>query len=126
MPSLLTSFMQDVGSCYAPISLILAGFTIASYPLGQMFTQWKSYLVAFLRLLLIPALVLLGAYFLRVSKETATLLALVFSGPCGMNVVVFPASYNQDCRAGSSIVLLSSLCSVTTIPLIYALVQLLF
>ena len=43
-----------------------------------------------------------------------------------MNVVVFPASYGQDCETGASIVMISSLGSIITVPLMYALVQTLF
>lgn len=56
----------------------------------------------------------------------ATLVVLTFSCPSGMNVVVFPASYGQDCKTGASIVLLSCLGSVITVPILYALVQQLF
>ena len=56
----------------------------------------------------------------------ATMAVVAFSGPSGMNVVVVPASYGRDCRTGASIVMLSSLCAVLTVPILYALLQLLF
>lgn len=62
----------------------------------------------------------------RLSVYEASLVALTFAGSCGMNVVVFPSSYGQDCRAGASVVLISSLCSILTVPIIYALTQYLF
>ena len=48
---------------------------------------------------------------------------LAIAGPSGMNVVVFPASYGQDCETGASIVMISSLGSILTVPVLYALVQ---
>ena len=56
----------------------------------------------------------------------ATLAVIAFSGPSGMNVVVVPASYGQNCETGASIVMISSLGSILTVPLMYALVQTLF
>ena len=56
----------------------------------------------------------------------AMLTALAFAGPSGMNVVVFPASYGQNCETGASIVMISSLCSVLTVPVICAVVNLMF
>jgi len=53
----------------------------------------------------------------------ATMAVIAFSGPSGMNVVVFPASYGQNCETGASIVMVSSLGSILTVPLMYALVQ---
>jgi len=49
-----------------------------------------------------------------------------FAGPSGMNVVVFPASYGQDCKTGASIVLLSCAGSILSVPVLYAIVQVLF
>ena len=41
-------------------------------------------------------------------------------------LVVFPASYGQDCKTGASIVLLSCAGSILTVPVLYAIVQVLF
>jgi len=126
IPTQFTSFLGDLGDCFVPISLLLTGYTIADYPLGEVFNRPKSYLFTLLRLLLIPLLVLVLAWVMRLSLFMATLIVLVFAGPSGMNVVVFPASYGQDCKTGASIVLLSSLGSIITVPILYALVQYFF
>lgn len=126
MPSLLVNFIGDLGSCFVPVSLLLTGYTIADYPMGEMFNRPKSYLFALLRLLIYPLLVLVLAKLMGLSLIVATLAVLAFAGPSGMNVVVFPASYGQDCRTGASIVLLSSVSAVITVPILYALVQVLF
>lgn len=123
MPRLVTNFIRDLGSCFVPISLFLTGYTIAEYPLGEVFRRPKSYLFTFLRLLGIPLLVMAIAWCMGVPKSLTTLAVLAFAGPSGMNVVVFPASYGRDCKTGASIVLLSSLGSVLTVPILYALVQ---
>lgn len=126
MPSLLVNFVGDLGSCFVPVSLLLTGYTVADYPMGEMFNRPKSYLFALLRLLIYPLLVLVLAKLMGLSLIVATLAVLAFAGPSGMNVVVFPASYGQDCRTGASIVLLSSVSAVITVPILYALVQVLF
>lgn len=126
LPTVVTGFVKDIGACYVPISLLLTGYTIADYPLGNIFNQPKSYLFTLLRLILIPCLVLVLAWFMGLSKFIASILVFVFAGPSGMNVVVFPASYGRDCKTGASIVLLSSLCSIITVPILFAFVQYFF
>ena len=54
MPSLVLNFAGDLGSMYAPLSLLLAGYTIADYPLTEMFHLPKSYLFTLLRLIIYP------------------------------------------------------------------------
>ena len=126
MPALVTNFVGDLGSCYVPISLLLTGFSIADYPMNDVFNRPKSYLFTLLRLIVIPLFVLGIAFLLKLPLDIAILIVLAFAGPSGMNVVVFPASYGQDCRTGASIVLLSSLGSIITVPILYALVQYFF
>ena len=126
MPALLTDFLGDLGSCYVPVSLLLVGYTIADYSLVEVFHRVKGYLFSLLRLLVFPLLALVIVKLLGQSQFIATLAVLAFAGPSGMNVVVFPASYGQDCQTGANIVLLSCLGSVLTVPLLCAIVQWMF
>jgi predicted permease len=105
---------------------LLVGYTVADYSLAEVFQLPKSYLFSLLRLLVFPLLVLVVVKLLGLSGFVATLAVLAFAGPSGMNVVVFPASYGQDCRTGASIVMLSCVGSILTVPILYAIVQILF
>jgi len=91
-----------------------------------MFHQGKAYIFSLLRLLGYPLLVILLAKLMGLSQFVAILAVLGFAGPSGMNVVVFPASYGRDCKTGASIVLLSCVGSILTVPILYAIVQVLF
>lgn len=126
MPLMVTDFIGELGSCYVPISLLMTGYTIADYPLGEVFNRPRSYVFTLLRLVAIPVLALVIAWLMGLSKFMATLVLFAFAGPSGMNVVVFPAAYGQDCKTGASIVLLSSLGAMVTVPILYALMQLFF
>lgn len=126
VPTMITDFLGDLGSCYVPLSLLLTGYTIADYPMGEVFNRPKSYIFTLLRLVVIPLFVLALAWVMGLPKAIVSLMVFVFASPSGMNVVVFPASYGQDCKTGASIVLLSCLGSIITVPILYALVQYLF
>lgn len=126
MPPILCNFIEDLGDCFVPVSLLLSGYTIADYPVGDMFHQTKSYLFTAFRLLVFPLLAMMLIKLIGGSQFLATLAVMAFAGPSGMNVVVFPASYGRDCKTGASIVLLSSLGSLATVPILYSLVQYFF
>lgn len=126
LPQVAIGFLGDLRNCYAPISLLLIGYMIAEYPIGSVFRQAKSYLVVALRLFIIPLSVLLVAWFLKQPKDMATLMLLTLASPCGMNVVLFPAAYGKDCSTGVSLVLPSSLGALITVPILCALLQLLY
>ena len=126
IPGTVMEFIGEMGSFFVPVSLIVAGYTIADYPLKEMFNRPKSYLFALIRLIVIPAAALALAWVLKLPLFTVTLVVLAYACPSGMNVVVFPASYGRDCKTGASVVLLSNLGSVITVPLLYALSQVIF
>ena len=126
MPHLVMEFVGDLGGMYAPLSLLLTGYTIADYPLSEMFHLPRSYVFTALRLLVYPLVAVGLVKLIGGDLLMATMAVIAFSGPSGMNVVVFPASYGQDCKTGASIVMISSLLSILTVPLLYALVQTIF
>ncbi len=126
MPTFISDTVYDLSQCYIPVALLLAGFSIADYPLAEVFHNKKIYLYCLLRLLVFPTIFLLFLYIIKAPLIIATLTALTFASPCGMNVVVFPAAYKEDCQTGASMVLLSSLGSILTVPIIYVLTQMLF
>ena len=126
MPVFISDTVYDLSQCYIPVALLLAGFSIADYPLAQVFHNKKIHLYCLIRLLVFPAVFLLTLYLIKAPLIIATLTALTFASPCGMNVVVFPAAYKEDCQTGASMVLLSSLGSIITVPVIYVLTQMLF
>jgi len=123
LPSLVTDFVGELGGMYAPLSLLLTGYTIADYPLTEMFHLPKSYIFTALRLLVYPLVAVGLVKLVGGDLFMATMAVIAFAGPSGMNVVVFPASYGQNCETGASIVMISSLGSIITVPILYALVQ---
>ncbi len=123
MPSLITGVVGDLRDCYVPASLISAGYMIAEYPLKDAFRQPKSYWIIALRLLIVPLLGLGAIWLFGCSELVATLALLVLASPCGMNVVIFPAAYGKDCTTGVSLVLPSIIGAILTVPVLYALLQ---
>ncbi len=126
MPSFVVNTIHDLGHCYIPFALLLVGFSIADYPIEQVFRSKKVYLYSLYRLIIVPSVFLIILFIIKAPFMVATMTAISFAAPCGMNVVVYPAAYHQDCSSGASIVLVSSIGSILTVPLIYAVTQVLF
>ena len=122
LPAVFFSGLERVGTCYSIVSLILTGFVIADYRPKEILGDRIVYLMTALRLVVIPCLVLVCMKLLHAPELLLTLACLQLVCPCGMNTVVFPAAYRKDSRFGASLVLISSLLSVITVPIIYALV----
>lgn len=122
MPAVVFNTVHDLSNCYVIVALLLTGFSIADYPMHEVVGNIKYYMFALLRLIVIPGLYLVLVKVLGVDAMLSTMVVLSMSCPCGMNTVVYPAAYGQDCKPGASMVLISSILSVVTVPVMYALV----
>ena len=136
-PSLvfITNALADLGSCMAPIAMLLAGITVARYDFKKMLTNKKVYVASIFRLILIPCLLISLAYGLillaniigiNLDYTYLFLFFFIIATPLGMNTIVFPEAFGGDPSTGASLTLISHLISVLTIPLMYALLSVLF
>lgn len=123
LPEIALTTLHDLGSCYVPVALLMTGFTIADYEFSDIFSDRTVYWYTLLRLIIIPVAFLAVLLLLDAPLMVAVMVGLAYACPCGMYVVVYPAAYGKDCKLGSSMVLMSSVCSILTVPLIYALIQ---
>ena len=96
--------------------MLLTGIIIAEFKLRELIANKTAYLIAGLRLIVMPLLVfglmkLLGLGF------ALTAAVLIYSMPCGMNTVIFPRLVGEDCKTGAGLVLISTVGALATIPL---------
>lgn len=118
VPSGIRATVENLGNCFSPMSLLLTGFVIADYRFSEILREKRTYIIALLRLILIPGVFLVVLRLLRVPDMICVLTCLAFACPCGMNTVVFPAAYGQDTKPGAGLTLLTSAAAVITIPLL--------
>ena len=48
---------------------------------------------------------------------------ITYCMPCGMNTIVFPKMVGEDCKIGASMVLISTLAALVTVPLCVTLLK---
>lgn len=123
IPDIVLKTTGDLGNCYVIVGLLLTGFTIADYPVGRVFGSLRIWVYTLLRLIVIPAVFSAVMILCGAPLMTCVLNLMFHAGPCGMNPAIFAAAYGEDCELGVGMILVSSLCSVITIPVLYTLVQ---
>lgn len=119
MPNFIMSALEKTGSCQGPIAMLLAGFVIGGYDFKSLILNKKVYVASFVRLIAIPAVLMLVLGALGINKEIMTLALIVFATPLGLNTIVYPAAYGGDPKTGASMAMISHTLSVITIPLMY-------
>ena len=121
LPAIPQKALDYVASLNTPLAMIFLGTYIANTNLKSLFKETNAFLVALLKLVVLP-LIMYGVF--RLVGITGTLLtALMISAstPSANNTVMFSAKYGKDTGLASQIVAMASLLSVFTIPAMIAL-----
>ncbi len=126
LPGFVTDTLQKLAGCMGPVAMILTGFVIGGYPMGQLLKNKRVYLATFLRLLVLPCIIV-GVLWLLGAEDPVLYMALfAYSAALGLNTVVVPAAYDGDTTVGAGMAMISHVGCIVTIPLLYAfLMQLL-
>ncbi len=119
IPDFLISALDNSGACQGPVAMVLAGFVVGGYHLKELLKNGKVYIATLLRLIVIPAAVVLALKAIGASDLIQTLALIVFATPLGLNTIVYPAAYGGDTKTGASMAMISHVLSVITIPLMY-------
>ena len=120
-PSFVLSALENASKCMGPAAMLLSGMVIAGYNIKELLANKKVYILALLRLILIPSAFLIALKLLGASEEIMILLLVAFASPLGMNTIVYPAAYGGETKTGASMTMISSALCVITLPIMYYL-----
>jgi predicted permease len=121
LPGFLITLIESCKVCMAPVAMILTGFIIGGYSVKGLLKDKKVYFATFLRLIVLPAILLFVLKLIGASNLVMTLALFAFATPLGMNTVVFPAAYGGETKTGAAMAAISHTLCVITIPLMYAI-----
>ncbi len=127
----LGSTLDGLKSCFGPVAMLLAGFTVARFDIKKMLKNKRVYIATFLRLIVIPIVLISALYgvmllsniLFDMKVDTFVLFMLFFAlaAPLGLNTVIFPEAFGGDPSTGASMALVSHTLCVITIPIMFSL-----
>lgn len=117
LPSAVDSAIKAIGDCTNPLSMIVIGMIVSDIPIRTVFDKDVIFL-AFVRLILIPAVVLMLLCFIRVGAVLKGVAVILTAMPVGVNTPILAQRYGGDHEFASKCVLLSTVLSLITLPLI--------
>jgi len=126
LPDIILQPMSFIGNVTTPLSMVIIGSNMANYPLHDIFSERKIYLITFVRLLVMPLLTALYMNFLTDNPLLICMTAMTIGMPVGSMVAMASSKYDKQGRIGSISVVMSTLCSMVTIPVLAVLFQLWF
>ena len=120
LPSVLMDTINSVGSLTAPLSMMMIGSSLAVYPIKDSFTDWRSYIFAFVRLMIVPFVTMIMCRLLHIDAYYANITIITNAMPVGSMVLMLATQYNANVKIVTRNIVVSTLLSVSTIPIVVA------
>lgn len=120
LPSVLMDTVNSIGSLTAPLSMMMIGSSLAVYPIKDSFTDWRSYVFAFVRLMIVPFVTMIVCRLLHINPYYANITIITNAMPVGSMVLMLATQYNANVKIVTRNIVVSTLLSVITIPIVVA------
>ena len=127
LPAIVRSCISSIAGLNTPLAMFTVGVYLAQTNLAETVRRKRLYIVSLLRLLVIPGIALLILSLLPASmRDMRTVLLIAISCPVGSNVAVYAQLHGKDYPYAVETVIISTILSIATIPLMLYLSSLIW
>lgn len=116
-PTAIDGTIDMLGSMTTPLAMVVVGLSLSAEPLKNAFTSIRFYVLAILRLVVLPLIVFYALVALNINIDICRISAIITMMPVAANIIVTSATYGKDTTDPARAVLLTTVLSVITIPL---------
>lgn len=118
MPKAVANGVSLIGNMTTPMAMLVTGIRLAEMPFKDIFKGFNAYIVSFLRLIVSPILTFAVLSVLGISPLIKSVLIIIMAMPCAVTTIAFSERYGANSVEGVKCVLLSTILSVLTIPVL--------
>ena len=122
LPAVLTSTLSSIGAMNTPLAMTIIGASVAHSDVRAALTNRRLYRVCSLSMIVMPLLTLLVMLFLPIDPMLAGISVLLASMPIAGNCGMIADLYAPGDMTASHAIIVSTLLSAATLPVICALV----
>ncbi len=115
-----------IADMVTPLSMIVIGIKLANINFKQLFTNLWVYYSCFLKLIVMSLISMLVVSFLPVSTIVKYAVFFTMSMPSATSTAMFAIKFNADGEFASIVVLLSTVLSIITIPIMFLVISNIF
>lgn len=117
LPQFMDSFLTYIGAIMTPLSLICIGYLLSKADYKNIFKKKRLFITCGLQLTLGPVLTLLVVSILGLPPHIKVMLVLLQSLPTATTLGLFAEKYGKDTDEASEIVMVSTILSIITLPI---------
>lgn len=117
----LVKTLNFIGDTVTPLAMFVVGIRLANIEFKKLFNDKWAYVTAFLKLIVASLVTIAIVAFLPVADVVKYTLFFLLSMPCATSTALFAVQFGADGDSASIYVLLSTVLSIITIPLMFLL-----
>lgn len=118
LPHYINETVTMLSNCLAPLGMMVTGMSIADYNLRELLSGYQAFLISALRLLAIPAGCALIMRAIGISDVALATCTLAIAMPVAASCSLLAQKYDGNTKFAAQSVLISTLLSILTLPLI--------
>lgn len=123
IPKILSEPISMIAALNTPLPMIIIGYHLASSNVLKGLTDIKCIFTVLLRLLLYPAIAILGMWLCGIRGDMLVSLSICCAAPVAANATMFASKFNRDTELSVNLVSLSTLLSLATMPAMITLAE---
>jgi predicted permease len=121
LPSPLSRTLSLLGDTTTPLSMVLIGSIISRMDMQSVLSRPKIYLTSLYRLVVFPAGLFAALFSFGFRGALLSIPVIVAAMPVAANSAILAEAYGGDSKTASSLVFVSTLLSILTIPILASL-----
>ena len=123
LPSCMVDVLDRMGNCVMPIAMLIIGSILAGVK-ARSILDWKLYYFSAIRLIGIPAVMYLFFTAVKLDPLVRNVLVVMAGTPAGTITAMLAEEHGANAEFASQLILVSTLLSMITLPVLYTLLQL--
>lgn len=121
LPAMVTSVLTGMGNLNTGLGMLVLGANLGMSNIGLMITDVRLYKASALRLLVVPAVVVGTLFLMPCPFEVKMTVLICEATPCGAVTSMLAQIYGSDYQYGTGLVIMTTLLSMLTMPLVLSL-----
>ena len=118
LPEPLYKSLKLTGDMTTPLSMLVIGINLAQVNPGQIWGKWRVYVTVCVRLFLLPLVTGLCCALAGIKGTLLALAIIIAAMPAATTTSILSSLHKAAPGEGSTLVFISTLCSMATIPLL--------
>lgn len=118
LPDRIYSMVATLGTFSTPLCMFILGMRLALVDLGELFCNWRQYAVSLVKNVGMPVFAFAVLYFIPVEGYLKQALFIICCCPVANMVLSFSEMLGKGQKTAANVVLLSTIMSLATLPLL--------